>query len=126
MKDYHPRRSSKEIRSSKEKLSVLEKKLRSDVEELLTSLRSGAEEKVKVQSQKMQSTLSSLTHETEGVALTIGTPYPKMVHAFLTSINKILQAEAKSTHSPYYSWVDEEKVKNFYTAARKLETRLSK
>jgi hypothetical protein len=126
MKDYHPRRSSKEIRANKEKLSTFENHLKCEVEELLAFLRQGSEEKVKECSQKSQTTLSQMHSDMQGIAQEIGPPFPKMVHAFLSSIDKILQAEAHSAHSPFYLWIDEGKIKDFHIASGKLENKLIK
>ena len=46
MKKYHPRRSSKEIRIHKQKLSDLEHQIKSDVGEFLILLKEGSKEEI--------------------------------------------------------------------------------
>lgn len=124
MRDYHPRRSSKELKVHKQQLVDLEHRLSADLGELLIFLKEGSLQKLKDSSLQTKSDLLKLGPDMQKIALDLGAPYPKMVHAFLDSIDKILIAQSNGTPSPFYLWIDEAKIQNCHYATQRLERAL--
>lgn len=126
MHTYHPRRSSKVLKERKKELADLGDLVKNHLGELLTHLEKGSPDKVEVFSQKTEESLTLLGPDMEKLAQEIGAPFPKAVHAFLDSVDKVLFAQKNSTPSPFYLWVDENKIKTCHKATARLEKVLRK
>jgi hypothetical protein len=111
---------------NKQKLSHLEIQMKEDIHSLLQILQSGSKEQIDALSNRTQTDLRQLGPDMEKLAQEIGAPFPKAVHSFLDSIDKVLYAQKTSTPSPFYLWVDDSKVKNCKLATQKLEKVLKK
>ena len=126
MNKYHPRRSSKVLKKSKKELSELESQIQQDVAALLLIIQNGSPEQIETLSEQTRADLVKYGPTMEKIAQEIGAPYPKAVHSFLDSIDKVLDAQKNNTPSPYYSWIDDNKIQRCKQASERLDKVLKK
>ncbi len=124
LREYHQRRSSKELKASKLELKNLESQMKEDVISLCKCIEEGSSQKAHVFSEKTQNDLLKLRPKMEQIALDIGTPFPKIVHSFLESIQKVVVTESSHTPSPFYAWVDQDKIQSCHVEIQRLEKAL--
>ena len=123
---YHPRRSSKEMKIHKQKLSDLEHKIAADVGELLVLLKEGSPEKVQEISEQTKTDLLKFGPQMKEIALDIGAPFPKIVKDFLCTVDLLIHFKEKDSKAPFYLWVDDAKIQSCFLVTDKLERALLK
>lgn len=116
MKDYHPRRSSRIMSLSKQKLNDLERRISSDVGSFLVLLEGGSAEQVLSASQRARADVLKFGPDMKKLAGELGGNFPKLLGDFLESIDNILHTGV--------NWIDEAKIKACYSTTQKFEQAL--
>lgn len=113
LRKYHPRRSKYLVRTQKQQLADLEKKISMVVGALVVMSETGNAEKVHELSQKIRVDILKYGSEMEKLASQMRGSYPKIVHEFL------LSAERLAKCAP--GWLDLDKVKHCYAIRDRLQ-----
>lgn len=116
MKVYHPRRSSRSVKLTKQQLTDLEHKISADIGSFLVLLEQGNAEQVMLASQKARSDFLKLAPDMKKLATEMGGAFPRYVSDFLDSIDNILHTGV--------NWLDDGKIKDCYNATLQLEKAL--
>jgi|GEM_PF-1589208 len=127
MKTYHPRRSSKSLKLTKQELVDLERRISGDIGTFLVLLEQGNTEQIMHASQKARSDFLKLAPDMRKLAVEMGGVFPAHVAEFLDSIDNILHTGVNwmDLHTGI-NWIDEGKMKDCYNATKKLEEALKK
>lgn len=118
MKTYHPRRSSRSVKLTKQQLVDLEHRISADIGSFLVLLEQGNPQQIRLSSQKARSDFLKLAPDMRKLAVEMGGAFPRHVTEFLDSIDSILHTGV--------NWIDEGKIKDCYHATQRLEEALKK
>ena len=116
MKPYHPRRSARSLRLTRQQLLDLESKISMDIGTFLVLLEEGNAEQIELAARKARSDFLKHAPDIKKLGIEMGSNFPHLVDEFLSSIDTLLHIGQ--------NWIDEGKMKDCYNATSKLEKAL--
>ena len=116
MKPYHPRKSARSLRLTRQQLLDLEHKISIDIGIFLVLLEEGNTEQIQLAARKARSDFLKHAPDIKKLSVEIGGSLSHLVDEFLSSIDTLLHIGI--------NWIDEGKIKDCYYATSNLEKAL--
>jgi len=117
MKPYHPRRSSRSLRLTRQQLLDLEHKISIDIGTFLVLLEEGNTEQIELAARRARSDFLKYAPDIKKLGVEMGSALSHLVDEFLRTIDTLLHVGQ--------NWIDEGKIKDCYNATSNLEKALN-